>query len=172
MQLLTARNERVKEIVGRATSGTTISVSEAPDEVREFSATAKNGQLVSGWTYSDGTVTLPASVSGDVAVAISDGVYLFDRRYMCQGLCNVAEETLIIKDTCNLKDLTIDIDGPNYDNTTIKWVDEIGEHDFPFTYSYLPAGQELRVTVRVYLGSEGLGYYRDVWLKISAFRVE
>jgi len=60
-------------------STTTFSVSEEPDAVRIYSSTKPNGELVSGWTYDSGTVTLPsAPATGETAVAIkNDSVRLF-----------------------------------------------------------------------------------------------
>lgn len=163
----------LKRVLCEITSGTTATVGEVPAEVRLFSPTHPNGEIIDGWTYDPqtGLLTIPnAPQAGEEVVAFSSGDYIFNTLFMITNIAGYdkIESGIVIHDPdYRLLNLTVDIAGPNYLTPTVKWYDDTGEYDFPYTLTELARDTALSLKVRIYLGTETFGNYRDLWLKVS-----
>lgn len=163
----------LKRVLAEITSGNTAIVEEPPYEVRLFDISHPNGEIVEGWTYdvNTKTLTLPAEPQGgEIYVAMSSGGYIFDSLFMITNVegYDKLESGIVIHDPeYRLLDVVVEIVGPNYLTPTIKWYDSNGEYDFPYTVSEIPKDTQHIIKMRVYLGSETFGNYRDLWVKVT-----
>jgi len=168
--------EELKRVLCEITSGTTVTVEEQPAEVRLFSSTYLNGEIVSGWTYdpNNDLLTIPSEPQpGETYVAFSSGEFAFNSLFMITNMTGYdkIESGIVIHETnYRLLNVTVDIAGPNYYTPTIKWYDENGEYDFPYTVSEIAKDTAHTVKIRIYLDGETFGNYRDLWLKVTGYK--
>ena len=163
----------IRRCLGTITSGSLMSVSEVPNQVRIFSATSPNGDLTTEYSYADGTVELDTPLDvGEVAKAYSDGDFFFETVVFVKNV--ETERTLtntlrIINENYNVKNLVLNLATLGFTSDVIEWnTGSAWSSTFPITVPSILKNTNHDIQFRITIdGTEATSNFRDISITAS-----
>lgn len=163
----------IRECLGTITTGSLMSVSDVPNQVRIFSSTAPNGDITSAYSYADGQLELDSDLSaGEVAKAYSTGKFFFEEKVFVKNV--EAERQLtntlrLIDEDFLVKNLVLDLDTLGFSTATIEWnTGSEWSGTFPITIDSLEKNTNHDIQFRITIDeADDNSNYRDISLTFS-----